>query len=443
MFSTVRQFFILGIIFLWWSTSALASFEDGQRAYDNGNYAEALKQWQPLAQQGDMYAQHSIGTMYSDGYGVAKDDAQAIEWYRKAAEQGYSYAQFNLGLMYSHGNGIAADPEQAIFWYRKAADQGLVYAQFNLGVMYENGKNIAEDLAQAVVWYRKAADQGFADAQYVLGIMYDTGRGIAKDPAQAMAWYLKAANQKLDKAQYALGYKYANSYGVEKDEAMAVFWLRKAANQGFISAKEALEEMKAKEDMSITPSLPKPAEVKAAIQRAVDFIDIETFDAKLLIISKLRSADVLKVPGCIYESKRKVNCIIQLDFGMDNVMYMQLPLEYRYSHWEAPILEKVGQENITNPSVPSPTVEQAQQALEQFAKNKTDETSELITSGLIKLVSIKQDCKLNEDYGTVNCSTQVSKRDKNNQQEEILDLELDFHLKDSEWKYGPSENTER
>ncbi|UAN62450.1 tetratricopeptide repeat protein [Serratia sp. JSRIV006] len=407
MFLTVRQFFILGIIFLWWSTSALASYEEGRKAYGNGNYAEALKQFQPLAQQGDAYAQHSLGTMYSNGYGVEKDDVQAIEWYRKAAEQGFSYAQFNLGVMYDYGAGIA------------------------------------EDLAQAVVWYRKAADQGLADAQYSLGVMYATGRGIAKDHVQAMAWFHKAANQKFDKAQYALGYKYANGDGVEKDEATAVFWLRKAANQGYISAKKALEEIKAKEDMSITPSLPKPTEVKAAIQRAVDFIDIETFDAKLLIISKLRSADVLKVPGCIYESKRKVNCIIQLDFGMDNVMYMQLPLEYRYSHWEAPILEKVGQENITNPSVPSPTVEQAQQALEQFAKNKTDETSELITSGLIKLVSIKQDCKLNEDYGMVNCSTQVSKRDKNNQQEEILDLDLDFHLKDSEWQYGPSENTER
>lgn len=93
-----------------------------------------------------------------------------------------------------------------------------------------------------------------------------------------------------------------------------------------IFQQKALEEIKAKEDMSITPSLPKPTEVKAAIQRAVDFIDIETFDAKLLIISKLRAADVINVPGCVYESKRKVNCIVQLDFGMNNVMYMQLPL---------------------------------------------------------------------------------------------------------------------
>lgn len=40
MFLTVRQFFILGIIFLWWSTSALASYEEGRKAYGNGNYAK-------------------------------------------------------------------------------------------------------------------------------------------------------------------------------------------------------------------------------------------------------------------------------------------------------------------------------------------------------------------------------------------------------------------
>lgn len=338
MLFTVRQFFIFGIIFLWWSTCVLASYEEGRKAYNNGNYAEALKQWKPLAQQGDV-SQHSLGTLYSNGYGVAQDDVQAIEWYRKAAEQGFSDAQFNLGVMYDYGAGIAEDP------------------------------------VQAVVWYRKAAEQGLADAQYTLGAMYDTGRGIAKDHLQAMTWLHKAANQKFDKAQYALGYKYANGYGVEKDEAMAVFWLRKAANQGFISAKKAIEEMKAKEDMSVTPPQPQPAEVKSAIQRAVDFIDIETFDANLLIISKLRAADVLKVPGCIYESKRKINCIVQLNFAINDILYMQLPLEYRYNHWEAPILEKVGQENIANPSVPSPTVEQAQQAIEKFAKNKKDETS--------------------------------------------------------------------
>lgn len=339
MLLTLRHLFILGMISLWWSTSALASFEEGQKAYDNGNYAEALKQWQPLAQQGDAYTQNSLGAMYQDGFGVTKDDAQAIEWYRKAAEQGSAYAQFNLGLIYIYSETVAEDP------------------------------------AQAVIWFRKAADQGLTGAQFYLGMMYDMGKGIAKDQDQAMVWYRKAVNKKLAAAQYALGYKYANGDGVEKDEAMAVFWLRKAAKQGFPSAKEALEEMKAKENLSITPSLPQPAEVTAAIHRAMDFIDIEGFNIHQHMKMRLLSANVLKVPGCVYESKQKVNCIVQIDYGMDTVSYVQLPLEFHYNRWEAPILENLEDEDSSNPAIPSPTIEQAQESIRQFAKSNTDNTS--------------------------------------------------------------------
>ncbi|MFC0228100.1 tetratricopeptide repeat protein [Serratia aquatilis] len=440
MFVILRHLFILGVMFLGWSPNALADFSEGEAAYNNGDYAEALKQWQPLAEQGNALAQNSLGSMYGEGLGVVKDNAKAIEWYRKAADQGLAYAQFNLGLMYNDGEGSVEDPVQAMFWYRKAADQGVAYAQFNLGIMYINGRGVAEDPAQGIVWVRKAADKGLADAQYTLGLMYNSGRGTAQDPAQAMFWFRKAADQKFVTAQYALGYKYANGEGVEKDEAQAVFWLRKAANQGFVSAQKALEEMKAKENTSITPSLPQPAEVKAAIQRAVDFIDIDTFDIQTYIIGRLRSADVLKVPGCIYESKQKINCIVQLDFGMGKILYMQLPLEYKYNYWEAPILEKLADKSKLNPAVPYPTVEQAQKAVERFARNQKDKTSEIINAGLVKIISIKPDCKLNESDGTVSCNVQLSWRDKKEQQEEIKDRHFSFHLKGSEWQFGPLDN---
>ena len=84
---------------------------------------------QKLAEQGDSYAQISLGIMYSKGQEVPKDDAKAVEWYRKAAEQGNAYGQVSLGTMYDMGRGVPRDTAKAVEWYRKAAEQGNAEAQ--------------------------------------------------------------------------------------------------------------------------------------------------------------------------------------------------------------------------------------------------------------------------------------------------------------------------
>jgi TPR repeat protein len=55
----------------------LADFQDGLNAYDKQDYATALKEWQPLAKQGNADAQNNLGTMYANGKGVLKDAKQA------------------------------------------------------------------------------------------------------------------------------------------------------------------------------------------------------------------------------------------------------------------------------------------------------------------------------------------------------------------------------
>ncbi len=101
-----------------------ADLQKGKYAYDTGDYAAALREWRPLAEQGHAKAQVNLGFMYHSGEGVAEDDAQAVEWTRKAAEQGHADAQFNLALAYDEGEGVAEDDAQAVEWYRKAAEQG-------------------------------------------------------------------------------------------------------------------------------------------------------------------------------------------------------------------------------------------------------------------------------------------------------------------------------
>ncbi len=50
-------------------------------AYQRGDYATALREWRPLAEQGNAKAQYNLGFMYRYGLGVPQDDAAAWGWY--------------------------------------------------------------------------------------------------------------------------------------------------------------------------------------------------------------------------------------------------------------------------------------------------------------------------------------------------------------------------
>ncbi len=96
---------------------AWAGFDEGVAAHKRGDYATALRELRPLAEQGDAAAQYNLGVMYYGGYGVPQDYAEAVKWYRKAAEQGNAPAQYNLGVMYHTGQGVPQDYVQAHMWY--------------------------------------------------------------------------------------------------------------------------------------------------------------------------------------------------------------------------------------------------------------------------------------------------------------------------------------
>ena len=104
--------------------SARADWDDGAAAYKRGDYATALKELRPLAEQGDAKAQFGLGFMYAEGQGVPEISAEAVKWWRKAAEQGHADAQFNLALMYANGEGVPVNNIKAYMWFSLAKAPG-------------------------------------------------------------------------------------------------------------------------------------------------------------------------------------------------------------------------------------------------------------------------------------------------------------------------------
>ena len=90
-------------------------------AFDRATYADSLKMWLPLAQEGDAKAQTYVGEIFEKGLGLEADYPAAADWYRRAAEQGYSPAQINLGQLYELGLGVEKNSATALEWYRKAS----------------------------------------------------------------------------------------------------------------------------------------------------------------------------------------------------------------------------------------------------------------------------------------------------------------------------------
>lgn len=193
---------IIAIVLLLAVQSASAvDFWVGSAYYLRGDFTAALREWRPLAEEGDARAQYYLGIMHANGEGVPENDRQAAYWFQKSARQGNSQSQYHLGAMYANGEGVPEDDPQAVYWFRKSAKQGDARAQFNLGVMYEFGEGVPEDDRQAVNWYRRAAEQGHGRAQFGLGLMYADGSGIPRDNVQAYAWFNLAAARGDERVQ--------------------------------------------------------------------------------------------------------------------------------------------------------------------------------------------------------------------------------------------------
>jgi len=174
-------FFILILL----SFSAIADdFEDGEEAYERGDYSTALILFKKTAEQGNAEAQINLGIMYVEGLGVEQDDSKAVKWFRKSAEQGNAEAQGLLGTLYENGLGVPQDYTEALKWYRKAAEQGNADSQREIGYLYAKGQGTRKNFIEAFAWFHIAAEVGDEKAQqyremvipHLSSIEYDEAR---------------------------------------------------------------------------------------------------------------------------------------------------------------------------------------------------------------------------------------------------------------------------
>jgi hypothetical protein len=154
----MKRLFLSALLAVLLAGAAKADFDDGLAAYEEGDYAAALREWRPLAEAGDLDAQFYLGEMHLRGKGVERDFKKAAEWLDKAAQAGHPRSQGTLGGLYAAGLGVPQDFGMAYFWMIVAAiwDEGEIrkQAMHSLG---EVAKQLSDEQKKTIA--KQAAGQ--------------------------------------------------------------------------------------------------------------------------------------------------------------------------------------------------------------------------------------------------------------------------------------------
>jgi TPR repeat protein len=171
----------------------LAQYEDGQKAFDSGDYAAAQVAWQKGAEANDARSEYSLGYLAQFGLAGAADLGAARSWYEKAAVNNSADAFYALGLMYETGQAGEKDLARAFDLYHKAVAAGPQSdAEYAIGRMLLRGRGVPRDAKESVVWLKKAAQHGNPAGQYMLAEAYEAGWGVRADEGEAYYWYRRA-----------------------------------------------------------------------------------------------------------------------------------------------------------------------------------------------------------------------------------------------------------
>jgi TPR repeat protein len=160
----------------------------------------------------DAWAGYTLGGLYANGLGVARNARLAFHWYLWAAKRGNRFAQRQVANAYLNGTGTPRNTAAAAHWFR------LGIAPWQLAVTYgelaqtyarahlvaANRAKVAYYTAKSVADLRALARAPNAQADYYLGLDYALGRGVHRNRTRAAGYLCRAVLLRDTRAAAAL-----------------------------------------------------------------------------------------------------------------------------------------------------------------------------------------------------------------------------------------------
>jgi uncharacterized protein len=228
---------LLLLPFLLLCTASALAQNEGIEAFQNQDYAKAMRLLRPTAEQGDVRSQFAVGMMLEGGLaGEPQNPAEAARWYRRASDQDFPPAPLYLAVLYQQGSGVEKNLDSAIALYRKAYRLGsdnhqiAMHSSFQLGEIYSEVGNGAE----AARWYATAGQHGNDDGSFKAGWIYSQGVGVERNDSIAIIHFRSAATMKNTRAMGLLAALLAQ--GSKENVVEAYTWAALAAESDPVQA---------------------------------------------------------------------------------------------------------------------------------------------------------------------------------------------------------------
>lgn len=152
-----------------------SSFDEANRAYDEGDNESALAIYMMAAEQGYESAQANVAYILDEYRSILSLDSLipwkkrrtsllrnafvALMYWTRSAKQSNIDSMVKMGDYYLGGYGIEADMEKAATCYQTAAEtHQSAQALWNLGWIHENGKGVEQDFHLAKRFYDQALE---------------------------------------------------------------------------------------------------------------------------------------------------------------------------------------------------------------------------------------------------------------------------------------------
>ena len=152
-----------------------SSFDEANRAYDDGDTEAALVMYMMAAEQGYEYAQANVAYLLDEYKSILSLDSLipwkkrrssllrnavlALIYWTRSAKQSNIDSMVKMGDYYLGGYGIEADIEKAATCYQTAAESHQsAQALWNLGWIHENGIGVEQDFHLAKRFYDQALE---------------------------------------------------------------------------------------------------------------------------------------------------------------------------------------------------------------------------------------------------------------------------------------------
>tara|TARA_B100000989_G_scaffold244282_1_gene191353 strand:+ start:84 stop:575 length:492 start_codon:yes stop_codon:yes gene_type:complete len=154
----LTKIFLIFIICLT-SKISFADFDKGLKEFNNGNYENALKIWEPLAKEGLSNAQYNVGLMHHNGLGTKQDYKQAYYWLLLSSEQGNLNSIRLISTLYALGNGVKKNYLKSYMWAKIGSDNDDQNSKLLLGELLKEMKSSEINKANEMV--RSCNDKNF------------------------------------------------------------------------------------------------------------------------------------------------------------------------------------------------------------------------------------------------------------------------------------------